>query len=387
MSLAGGVTARSLTADRRRMGLWLAVWAAMVMLTVVIGGITRLTESGLSITEWKPVSGVLPPLSAAEWNQAFVKYQQVPEYQVINRGMTRAQFQRIYLVEYVHRLWARLVGVAFAVPLVVFLARRSVGRVLGARLVGVLALTGLQGAMGWYMVQSGLTQRTDVSQYRLAAHLALALVIYGVAVWTAADLLASATPSGGGRANPLGDARAARLIRFRRRVTAWTALVFLAAIAGAFVAGLDAGRAYNTFPLMGGRIVPQGYLALHPWWRNLFEQVPAVQFNHRVLGVLVVIGAVWLWAWGRGLEVSGRARRMLDGMVLMALVQVSLGIATLLLAVPIPLAALHQSGAVVLFTFGLLAAHALWQESRSVVEAGNGQEADGVELVTGAVPR
>lgn len=336
-------------AERRRVGAWLAVWAAMVMLTVVIGGITRLTESGLSITEWQPVSGVIPPLSEGDWREAFAKYQRIPEYRVINQGMSLGDFQRIFLVEYVHRLWARLVGVAFAVPLLVFLARRALGKRLARRLVGILLLTGFQGAMGWYMVQSGLTERTDVSQYRLAAHLGLALVIYAVTAWTAADLLPSgATESLGVKGR-----------RFRGWVGGWTALVFLTAIAGAFVAGLDGGKTYNTFPLMNGRVLPEGYFALSPWYRNLFEHIPAVQFNHRLLGIAAVVAALVLWAASRRVELPVRARRFLLGMAGMALVQVGLGIATLVLVVPISLAALHQVGAVALFTFGLLAVHAL----------------------------
>jgi cytochrome c oxidase assembly protein subunit 15 len=319
----------------------------MVFLTVLVGGATRLTESGLSITEWKPVSGVMPPLSAADWQAEFAKYQQIPEYQQLNSSMSLAQFKRIFLWEYVHRLWARLVGFAFAVPLAVFLARRMLTPALARRLGLVLVLTGLQAAMGWYMVKSGLSVRTDVSQYRLAAHLSLALVIYVLTVWTAADLLRRDVP-----AEP--DAAGAR-----RGALSFAGLTFLTAVAGAFVAGLDAGRAYNTFPLMGGRLVPDGYLQLAPWWRNFFEHIPAVQFNHRLLGMATVAGALALWWVVRSAPVSRATARLAALAASVALLQLALGIATLLLAVPVSLGVLHQAGAVALLTVAVLLVHSL----------------------------
>lgn len=332
-------------AHRRAIGRWLALWAGMVLLTVVIGGVTRLTESGLSITEWRPVSGVIPPLSESDWNDAFARYQQIPEYQELNRGMTLTQFKRIYLWEYGHRLWARLVGLALALPLAWFAVRRALTAALARRLALILALTLAQGALGWFMVRSGLTERTDVSQYRLAAHLGLALVIYVITVWTAADLLAPPGPD---------DRRDARIAR----AAGWvTAVIFLTAVAGAFVAGLDAGRVYNTFPLMGGRVVPPGYLQLTPAWRNLFENAAAAQFNHRLLAVLGLTAIVTVWWWARP-GLVGRGRRLLDALLALAAIQVVLGVGTLLLVVPVWLAALHQAGAVLLLTAGLLLLHA-----------------------------
>ncbi len=335
---------------RRTIGLWLAVWAALVLLTVVIGGITRLTESGLSITEWKPVSGTLPPLSAADWEAEFSRYRQIPEYQLHNPGMTLAGFKRIYLVEYVHRLWARLVGLAFAVPFLAFLARRMVSGPLARRLALLLVLLALQGAMGWYMVESGLTVRTDVSQYRLAAHLALALVIYVITVWTAADLL------GVGQADGRSGGQAESALR--RVVAGFALYVFLTVLSGAFVAGLDAGKAWNTFPLMGGRVIPPGYTALTPWYLNLFENPGAVQFHHRLLGLGVLLGAFALWTGGRR-SAPPSTRRALGALALLAAAQAGLGVTTLLLAVPIPIAALHQAGAVLVLTAAVLALHGL----------------------------
>jgi cytochrome c oxidase assembly protein subunit 15 len=329
---------------RRRVGRWLVACAVMLLLLVVIGGVTRLTESGLSITEWKPVAGVLPPFGEAAWQEEFAKYQRIPEYRAMNRGMDLSAFKRIYLVEYTHRLSARLVGLVIAIPLLVFLVQGALGSALARRLVMLLVLMGAQGALGWYMVQSGLSERTDVSQYRLAAHLSLALVLFGLTVWTAADLLI--------------DHRSSIIDhRLRRWAAAYVGLVFLTGVAGAFVAGLDAGRAYNTFPLMGGRVLPRGYFQLEPWWRNLFEHVPAVQFNHRMLGILSALGPLGLcWATRRA---EPGVRRWGAAVGVTALAQAGLGITTLLLFVPIPLAALHQAGAVVLLGFGLLLLHAL----------------------------
>jgi len=339
-----------LTPSRRRaIGVWLALWAAMVLLTVVIGGVTRLTESGLSITEWKPVSGILPPLTAEAWDEAFRQYQQIPEYERLNQGMTLSAFKRIFFWEYIHRLWARLVGAALAVPLVVFLLRGGLPRKLVGRLVGLLVLTGLQGALGWYMVASGLSVRVDVSQYRLAAHLGLALVIYMATVWTAADLLRGGTKErrNGPAAGP----------RFRRAAAVLAALVFVTAIAGAFVAGINGGLAFNTFPLMGGRVVPLDYVAMAPWWRNAFENVAAVQFHHRLLGILSVAGALLLWVLGRRVVRDPWSRGLLLGFPVVAALQTGLGIATLLLRVPVGLAALHQAGAVLLLTVAVLLVH------------------------------
>ena len=341
----------------------------MVVLLVLIGGATRLTESGLSITEWKPVTGIIPPLDRTAWDAEFARYRQIPEYQQLNQGMTLAQFQGIYLWEFTHRLWARLVGLAFAMPLLVFLWRREVGGALARRLSALLVLLGLQGTMGWYMVQSGLTLRTDVSQYRLAAHLALALVLYGAAVWTAAELLGW---FGSARGNVVpGDAPTARL----RRLSAWfVGFVFFTIVSGAFVAGLNAGLTWNTFPLMGGAVVPPGYSSLTPWYLNAFENVAAVQFHHRLLGLAVALGGVLLWRASRRVPLTHAGRRTFVALPLAALGQVGLGVTTLLLHVPVPVAVLHQGGAVLVLTAALLARAGLQttdgrQEAPAVVEA------------------
>jgi cytochrome c oxidase assembly protein subunit 15 len=331
----------------RPVGRWLALWCAMLVALVVIGGVTRLTESGLSITEWKPVTGIVPPLTHEAWEAEFARYQQIPEYRLQGSSMTLGDFQRIYFWEYLHRLWARLLGVAFALPLAWFIIRGQVRGRLAGQLGALLLLLGAQGALGWYMVRSGLVDRVDVSQYRLAAHLGLALVIYGWALWLAARILA-----------PTGHPLATRAsLRWSAGLTAF---VFLTIIAGAFVAGLDAGHAWNTFPLMGGSFLPGGYGQLTPAWLNAFENPAAVQFHHRWLGIGAVLGAVAFWAWLRGdAHATPRARRLAGGTALVAVGQALLGISTLLLAVPIPLAAAHQFGAVMLLTFAVLTLQAL----------------------------
>ena len=344
---------------RRRVGRWFVVWTVMLFITVLIGGITRLTESGLSITEWRPVSGVLPPMSAEAWQEEFDKYRQIPQFRELNSGMSLGEFQRIFWWEWIHRFWARVVGLAIGLPALVLLVRGGLDRVVTRRILALLALMAVQGAMGWYMVASGLSERTSVSQYRLAAHLSVALLLIGLAVWTAADLLARRPVMFERRGNP----EAAK--RLRRPVSAFVALVALTAVAGAFVAGLKAGHAYNTFPLMGGRVLPAGYLALDPWWRNLFEHVPAVQFNHRLLGVLTALAGLGLWMWSARSDQADSFRDWGRAVGVVSLVQVALGIGTLLLLVPIPLAVSHQGGAVVLLCCGILLRHAIRRERDS----------------------
>ncbi len=333
----------------------------MVFAMVVIGGITRLTESGLSITEWQPIVGVLPPLSEQAWLEAFAKYQQIPEYQLINHGMTLAEFKSIFWWEYIHRLWGRLIGVVFLVPFLWFVLRGRIHGPLAWKLGGIFVLGGLQGGLGWFMVQSGLVDRVDVSPYRLTAHLGLAVLIYGLMLWIALDLLRPGVVKG-------TDAEPAAHPGLARGALALSALVFLTMLSGGFVAGLDAGLTYNTFPLMDGRLVPAGYLDLSPWWVNLFENIAAVQFNHRLLGTSVVVAALAFWfaAWRAG--ISGPARLTVNGVAAMAIVQMSLGISTLLLVVPIPLAAAHQAGALVVFTLALMSAHALRHRAPAAVK-------------------
>ena len=347
--------------DTRAIGHWLAGWAVLIFLVVVVGGATRLTESGLSITEWKPVTGVIPPLTESRWAEEFAKYQRIPQYERLNAGMALQEFKAIYLWEFVHRIIARLAGAAYLLPLLWFAAKRRIPRETRPVLALLLGLLALQGAMGWWMVKSGLSVRTEVSQYRLAAHLTVALVIYSITVWTAADLLD-------------GRARATPGSRRGRALGALTVLVFVTSGSGALVAGLRAGKIYNTFPLMGDGLVPAGYAQLAPWWRNLFENHAAVQFDHRVLATITFVAACGLWFAVRRTPAGRFATRM--RLVLgAALLQFTLGIATLLLAVPVSLGVAHQGGAVLLLTAVLLAWHAHRGDRGVSAEARHAREA------------
>jgi cytochrome c oxidase assembly protein subunit 15 len=313
----------------------------MVFLMVMIGGITRLTESGLSITEWKPVTGIVPPLSEAEWQAEFEKYKQIPQYTLRFTG-DLAEFKTIFFWEWLHRAWGRLIGIVFLVPLVWLAASGRVDRSLVPRLAGIFLLGAIQGGVGWWMVKSGLADRTEVSQYRLTVHLGLAVVIYGAMLWVALDLLRPPRVPA-----PAGLRRAASVL---------LGLVFVTLLSGGLVAGLRAGLTYNTFPLMDGRLVPEGYAGLQPLWLNWFETIPAVQFNHRLLAVTTFGTIVAVWAWWRHDAV--RVLLELDLLLVAALLQVALGISTLLLAVPIPFAAAHQAGAMLLVTATLCLRHA-----------------------------
>lgn len=331
------------TDSRRAIALWLLVCCALIFAMVVLGGVTRLTRSGLSIVEWQPILGALPPLSEAQWEETFAKYRQTPEYLKVNLGMSLAEFKSIFWVEYAHRLLGRVIGLAFLLPFLYFLARRRIERRLVPKLAVLFVLGGLQGGLGWYMVASGLVDNPHVSPYRLTAHLGLAVLIYGYMLWLALGLLrprtASSATTGAGR-----------------HTWALLALVFVMILSGGFVAGTRAGFAFNTFPLMNGAWVPPGVLALEPWWRNLFENVATVQFDHRLLAYLLIAMTVGLWFSVRRIEAARRAAWLVYAALAL---QVALGIATLLWVVPIPLAAAHQAGALLVFSATIYLAHTL----------------------------
>lgn len=332
-------------AANRAIAYWLIGCAAMIFLMVVIGGITRLTESGLSITEWQPIAGVLPPLSKAAWRDAFAQYQAIPQFHAIHADMTLAQFKGIYFWEYLHRLWGRLIGLVFLLPFLYFLLRGRIGRTLWPKLALIFVLGALQGALGWYMVESGLERRIEVSQYRLAAHLFTAIVIYGAILWVAFDLLRPTASRG--QSAPRSARWGLSLVLL---------LVAVTLVAGAFVAGLRGGSIYNTFPLMGDRFMPGEYGALAPLWRNWFENPASAQFDHRVLAETTWLVIVLLWALARG-ATTGGARRALDVLAAVATIQAALGIATLLSVVALPIAVAHQACAVLLVTAALYARH------------------------------
>lgn len=333
---------------RRQIAAWLLICAAMVFAMVVLGGVTRLTGSGLSMVEWDPIFGIVPPLDQAQWEQVFEKYQASPEYQKINIGMDLAGFKRIFLVEYAHRVLGRTIGIVFLLPLLWFIAARRIPPGLAPKLVALFVLGGLQGLLGWYMVKSGLVDDPHVSPYRLTAHLMLAVALYGYMIWMALGLLSQ------GRQQVSAAGRWLR--RYAAALAGW---VFLTMASGGFVAGLKAGLAYNTFPLMEGRWIPSGIWSLQPGYRNLFENIATVQFNHRVAAITALVGILVLWLAGAGRMPSRGARYALHGLAVMGVVQVGLGITTLLHHVPVPLAAAHQGGALLVFTLLLVVAQRL----------------------------
>ncbi|MGH8682168.1 MAG: COX15/CtaA family protein, partial [Burkholderiales bacterium] len=323
---------------RPAVAAWLLVCAALVAAMVVVGGITRLTHSGLSIVEWQPLVGTLPPLAEGDWQALFDKYRQTPQYRVVNRGMSLDEFKGIFWWEYVHRLLGRAIGLVFIVPLAWFWWRGRIDRALGWKLVGVFALGGLQGALGWYMVASGLVDEPGVSQLRLAAHLGLAFLILGALVWIGLDLL---HPRRRGAPAPA------------RLATAVAGLVFVQVLAGALVAGLRAGKAYNTFPLMNGHLVPPETFMLEPWWRNFVNNMATVQLDHRLLAWLLLFLVPWLWLRVRRSGASRPARLGADTLLGLVALQFGLGVATLLAAVPVALAAAHQGVATLVFAAAL----------------------------------
>jgi len=333
-------TQRALRGDARLVAAWLLGVAVLVFAMVVIGGITRLTHSGLSMVEWDPLFGWIPPMDAAAWQALFDKYRQFPQYLQLNKGMSPREFQEIFWWEYLHRVWGRLIGVAFLLPFLVLLALRRIPAGLTPRLTGLFVLGGLQGLLGWYMVKSGLAARPDVTHYRLAAHLGLAVLIYALLLRTALDLL-----------NPGRLATADLLVEGPRRLAhGLTLLVFIVILAGGLVAGLDAGFIYNSFPLMGGRLIPGDAYDLVPAWLNYFENAAMVQFQHRWLAGATFLGLLAFWQWARYRAPAGPAQMAVHAVLAAGTLQIALGIATLLLVVPIALAALHQAGALLLLT-------------------------------------
>ncbi len=326
---------------RTAIATWLLVSAGAVFAMISIGGITRLTESGLSMVEWRPLIGVLPPLSEAEWQRVFALYRASPEFQIINSAMDLAAFKTIFWWEYIHRLWGRLIGVVYVLPFVFFALKGWLTPRLTWRLSGLLVLGGLQGVIGWWMVKSGLADRPDVSQYRLAIHLVLALTILAALFYLALTLLI----------------QPARRVRVRRSLFghAWLAVgaVLLTIISGAFVAGTGAGLIYNSFPLMGGRVVPAEYAHLAPFWLNWFENPAAIQFNHRLFAAATFVLIVALWWRCRRASLNKAALVAVTVLITVVCVQVFLGIATLLTNVPLALAATHQAVAVLLLLSAL----------------------------------
>ena len=336
-----------MTAHRKKIAVWLLIVAAMIFIMVVLGGTTRLTRSGLSIVEWRLFEGTLPPLTEAHWQELFELYKKTPEYRKINVGMDLAGFEKIFWLEYLHRLWGRLIFFVALMPLLWFLWRGRIDKHLIPRTVAVPILVALNGVLGWLMVASGLIDIPRVSPYRLTAHLGLAVAIYGYLLWVALDLLRVRTPD----VSPPGLRRFGYLV---------VGLVFLMILSGGFVAGTKAGFVFNTFPWMNGRFYPEGLLALQPLWINLFENIATVQFNHRLLAYLLcLVIPLFAWKTSRTASLPDRARRPALWLVAWLAVQVLLGIATLIHVTPVVLAATHQAGALILFSLAVYCAHVL----------------------------
>lgn len=328
------------TLRARPIALWLFFVAALVFGMVVLGGATRLTHSGLSMVDWQPLMGILPPIGDAQWAQSFEAYKAYPEYQKINMGMTVDEYKDIFYYEYTHRILGRIIGLAFALPFFWFLFRGLIPQGYKLKLLGLLILGGLQGLMGWYMVMSGLVDNPDVSHYRLTAHLALAFVVMAGLVWVGLNLL---------RGEPERESRSARVgyIHFG-------GFIFVQSMLGGLVAGSDAGFGWNTWPLMDGAFFPAGLFEMSPWAINFVENLMTMQFMHRMVAYLATLMMIALWIRAHK---AGTRTGTVDLLAIGVLVQVILGIGTLVMGVPVWLASMHQAGALAIFSIAIVAGH------------------------------
>jgi len=331
-------------ARNRTVALWLLVCCALVYAMVVLGGVTRLTGSGLSMVDWKPVTGILPPIGEQAWLEEFAQYQASPQFQKVNSHMDVHDFKNIFWLEYLHRLLGRTIGVVFLLPFLYFLSRGYIPLRESPKYALMFVLGGLQGLLGWYMVKSGLVNDPHVSQYRLTAHLVAAFLVYSYMLWIALSLL---YPDRGKKHAWYG------------RTLVVMSLVTTTVISGGFVAGLKAGKIYNTFPLMGDHWIPPGIASMQPWWLNIFENTTTVQFDHRILAITTFALIVWYWLGLRKTRLPRRAAIASNALLHTTILQVALGISTLLLAVPVFLGAAHQAVAMLLFTITLVLVHSL----------------------------
>ena len=352
----------------KAIGIWLMVVAILVLLMIVVGGATRLTESGLSMVKWHPISGIMPPMDAGEWRAEFNAYKQFPEYIEVNAGMSLSEFKAIFWWEYGHRLLGRLIGLAFALPLLFFMARKMVRDELKMKLFMLLALGAAQGGMGWYMVTSGLVDEPQVSHFRLSAHLSLALVIFMALLGQGLMLLRPKTTLSKDGLSPLefqvrGMMRTRGLNKLKPYIYIFIGLAFIQSVFGALVAGLDAGFAYNTWPLMDGAFIPaHAYTA--PYLHNILNDPTSVQLTHRMLAyVLTLLTIVIIIRMlSANSSYSKPVKSAVFGMVALVFMQVGLGIATLISGVHIPLAVLHQGGAVLVLGAGIYVISSMWRE-------------------------
>ncbi|RIA86357.1 cytochrome C oxidase assembly protein cox15 [Glomus cerebriforme] len=354
-------------------GYWLLGTAGLVFGIVVLGGLTRLTESGLSIVEWKPITGIIPPLTNVHWEEEFEKYKQFPEYKLLNYNMTLPEFKYIYFMEWAHRIWGRAIGLAFIIPATYFGFRGYMSKATLNKVVGLAGLLGFQGVLGWYMVKSGLSEETmttpnavpRVSHYRLAAHLGSAFLLYAGMLLTGLQVLRDAKIANGNFPKAVARALANPAVNtFRRSAIGTTALVFLTSMSGALVAGLDAGLIYNEFPYMGQRIIPPkselfSKTYANSLWRNFFDNPTTVQFDHRVLAVTTLSVITALWLYSKKVPLPSQAKLAVNYLLGVTGLQITLGISTLIYMVPIPLASAHQAGSLTLLSTALWLVHAM----------------------------
>ncbi|KAK7930843.1 hypothetical protein WMY93_007238 [Mugilogobius chulae] len=336
-------------ASNRLVGRWLVGCSGLVVGAVVLGGVTRLTESGLSMVDWHLVREMKPPQTQEEWEEEFSKYQQFPEFKILNHSMTLPEFKFIFYMEWGHRMWGRLVGLSYILPAIYFWRKGYFTRSMKGKVLGLCGFVFFQGLLGWYMVKSGLEEKPEshdiprVSQYRLCAHLGSALLLYCASLWTGLTLLQS----------PQKLVETKNVMLLRKFAKGTGILVFLTALSGAFVAGLDAGLVYNSFPKMGERWIPDDLLAFSPTLKNVFENPTTVQFDHRILGISTLAAITGLYLFSRKVMLPKRAKMAISLLTAMAYGQVALGISTLLLYVPTPLAATHQSGSLALLSLAI----------------------------------
>lgn len=335
----------------RQIAWWLIICAAVIFGMILLGGVTRLTDSGLSMVDWKPIRGVIPPITQADWQAMFLKYQQFPEYQKTNFNMTLEQFKPIFMYEYLHRMLGRFIGIIFVLPFLFFYFTKRIVPGLTPRLLVMLVLGGSQGVLGWYMVKSGLVDNPHVSQYRLTAHLGMAVFIYGFIFWTVLDLLAPV---------------ASQPKHLKRFAYSLSGLIFLMILSGGLVAGTRAGIPYPTWPLMGDSFIPPGLYSLQPFWLSAFEDMLTIQFNHRMFAYLIV-GLVCTFAYqALKSDLQGSLKVGIYCFIGLLFLQVSLGISTLIFYIPVPIAAAHQVCAVALLSASLFVSHSFTRQPRAI---------------------
>ena len=331
------------TQNDRQIAYWLLFVCVAIFFMLILGGATRLTNSGLSMMTWDPLMGWIPPLTEQAWQASFEHYKKIPEFYELNPDMDLEGYKGIFLLEYVHRVWGRLIGVFFLLPFLYFLFAGKIRKSLTPKLAAMFVLGGLQGVLGWYMVSSGFDNQY-VSQYRLTAHLMAAFAIFAYIFWVAVGLL-----------YPRHEASLYDVSSLRRMVALLTVLVTVTIAAGGLVAGLNAGFSYNTFPLMEGRFIPEGYGMLQPFYLNFFENIAAAQFDHRLLAELTLLLVIGVWYYSRKFELVERARQAMNLLLIMGGIQFTLGVITLVLAVPVAIGVAHQGGGMLLFAASLFA--------------------------------